>query len=394
MPSQVLNVLSGLSPIELHLQGRAVLVSLRLVAGGLWVTNYLPYSPGQFTSHAYHVDSWSRSIPWLSGPIDLSPLSLFLDRKFSTSILPRAAAASSGSCHLAQGYQVYTDGSRAGGLTGAGFVIWLNGVLLHEQFFSLGTSPTVFQCEVFALSRACDFLLSLSLEHSKVSIFSDSLSAIQALSASICRSKGIQECLLLLESVASSCESVVLSWVPGHENVIGNERADELARRGSASRPVGPEPFIPFSLSFIKSKLSSWKADRQFAALSQASISSRSKFPALTLMQRGFFPRSIGTAALRIFSNLVSGHSGLAYFQHILGNENSPLCQYCRLDVETSDHFMGACIAHSATRQHTLGFSSASFVHILRTCSVVSIIKFVKLSGRFERGYFSGRPPD
>lgn len=38
---------------------------------------------------------------------------------------------------------------------------------------------------------------------------------------------------------------VTLAWVPEHLGVAGNESADELARNGSATPVVSPEPCIP-----------------------------------------------------------------------------------------------------------------------------------------------------
>ena len=36
----------------------------------------------------------------------------------------------------------------------------------------------------------------------------------------------------------------MILWVPGHSGVDGNEKADELARAGSDSEFIGPEPAI------------------------------------------------------------------------------------------------------------------------------------------------------
>src|SRR6202012_1647205 len=46
---------------------------------------------------------------------------------------------------------------------------------------------------------------------------------------------------------------VTLTWVPGHSGVQGNEEADELARNGSSSSFIGPEPAIGRYPGLIKS---------------------------------------------------------------------------------------------------------------------------------------------
>ena len=47
-------------------------------------------------------------------------------------------------------------------------------------------------------------------------------------------------------------------WVPGHSGIEGNEKADELARQGSAAVSYGPEPFIPIPQSLCDKALRKW----------------------------------------------------------------------------------------------------------------------------------------
>ena len=79
VPSPVLEVLSGVLPILVHLKGRAISASARLKVASLWDDSYLPFSPGQFTSHAYYVDRWRSSIPVYAFPLDLITPILVLD---------------------------------------------------------------------------------------------------------------------------------------------------------------------------------------------------------------------------------------------------------------------------------------------------------------------------
>jgi hypothetical protein len=41
-------------------------------------------------------------------------------------------------------------------------------------------------------------------------------------------------------------------WVPGHEGIVGNETADQLARTGSEHLFTGPEPACGISIGVAK----------------------------------------------------------------------------------------------------------------------------------------------
>jgi ribonuclease HI len=47
-------------------------------------------------------------------------------------------------------------------------------------------------------------------------------------------------------------------WVPGHERIDGNERADQLAKLGSERPFTGPEPTCDISLGVAKKVVRDW----------------------------------------------------------------------------------------------------------------------------------------
>ena len=392
-PTECIEILAGVQPIQLFLQGRAMLTANRLSVNGHWENDYQAFYPGRLSSHALLVDSWRAQVPLLSGPIDCIPPLLVVDRPFSVVILPRAEATETASILKEDAVSVFTDGSKDDTGTGAGFVCWAGSSPLGSSSFSLGSSPTVFQCEVYAISRACEFILSLGSVPSSVYIFSDSQAALRALNRSIIKSKLIQECLSLLSAVASRSQVVVLSWVPGHSGIHGNEKADELARAGSRQLPVGPEPFITFSPSLFKAGVREWTELKQQERLGSSSISKKSQIPSQALLDTQFSPSTHSHQGMWILSQLISGHSALNYFQNLIGHVNEALCSDCGEAPETSEHFLCSCSAFSPLRISTFGISPVSLDYLLYYCSTAQLIRYGSRSGRFDRGKFSGRPP-
>ncbi|CAH2218216.1 jg4479 [Pararge aegeria aegeria] len=51
----------------------------------------------------------------------------------------------------------------------------------------------------------------------------------------------VENCRQFLNTLAFT-NRVILRWVPGHKGIIGNEKADELAKTGALQKQIGPEP--------------------------------------------------------------------------------------------------------------------------------------------------------
>ena len=129
--------------------------------------------------------------------------------------------------------------------SGAGLTIVKNKEILFEQNITLGSYPTINQCELFALNQAAQWLESMRPTEQNIYIFSDSKTTLQKLNKGYTKSKMVLQTSTMLNEI-SEYSNLHLLKVRAHIGIEGNERADDLAKEGAAETRMGPEPFIPF----------------------------------------------------------------------------------------------------------------------------------------------------
>jgi hypothetical protein len=83
-----------------------------------------------------------------------------MDRKFRSRIEDRTAAIRYADQMSKDILQIYTDGSKQGKLTGAGFSAVRPNREVYNKHYSLGTIASVFQCELFAIHMGCAWSLT------------------------------------------------------------------------------------------------------------------------------------------------------------------------------------------------------------------------------------------
>ncbi len=117
---------------------------------------------------------------------------------------------------------------------------------------------TVFQAEVLGIIFCVMELLKLNIAHEQIYICSDSQAAIAALNNPLKRSENVHECHQYLE-ILGQLNNVAILWVPGHSNITGNEKADELARLWSQEQFIGSEyPYISISFGSLRYHMKMW----------------------------------------------------------------------------------------------------------------------------------------
>ena len=218
----------------------------------------------------------------------------------------------------------------------------------------LGQWATVFQAEIKAITACVEGLLGRRTRNTRIHILSDSQAALRALDAQVHESWVVWECRDALMQLAMRNE-VVLQWVPGHEGIDGNEKADDLAKKGTEMCLVGPDPCCGVSYSCSKGLVRGWLArwkDRLWwttPGLRQSKLFVNpyaKESGRLLLLAKG---------ELRILSGMLTGHGPLRKHLSRMGIGPGADCRFCLEDEETAEHLWIDCPAISTQRRQNLG---------------------------------------
>ena len=111
--------------------------------------------------------------------------------------------------------------------------------------------------EVHAIERCAQFNIDRGYHNKNILILSYSQAALKALSSPSVKSKLVWNCIEKF-NLLSRRNKVSLLWVPGHIGMIGNEKADNLAKVGSSSPLMVPEPFCGLSTNSVGELVKGW----------------------------------------------------------------------------------------------------------------------------------------
>ena len=251
------------------------------------------------------------------------------------------------------GVRIYTDGSKNVN-TGAAFAAYDEASgsepIWQGQTF-LGEKASVFQAEVYAIEGAANY--AATLEQDTVTIFSDSQSAIRAVSGHLAKSRTVFNAVKALNKLSRN-KHVCIRWIEGHEGYDGNELADKLAKGAAAQIVEGPAPFLPFPHCEIKSLAKNLTLEKWTARWISSADCRQTKI---------FFPEpnkklskellNLNRTDLGLCIRHLTGHSFFRYHRSKVNPAVDPQCRGCKEASEESAHIILECPAFQEERFHS-----------------------------------------
>ncbi|KAF6214378.1 hypothetical protein GE061_009118 [Apolygus lucorum] len=369
-PTAAMEVLLDLSPLHIHVQRVAFLGAARLLRLG-----YI--RPGSRVSHHRILEKDECGMALTISDLMIEKQNFEIPFKV---VINDRDHWKKGMPNFAPGSLVwYTDGSVMCGRSGIG-IKGPSASLVK----SLGTNATIFQAEVHAIQLCAEEMLNKHLNRAKVYILSDSQAALKAIASYTINSKLVWECLNTLKTVAQN-NQVTLLWIPGHEGHEGNEIADNLAKRGSESLPIGPEPILGTTKSCLQNVVKNWEKNERVRYWQNLPGLRQAKLFLTFSKKRANELIAMPKKDIRILVGLLTGHCPLRYHLKKIGKLTTDICRFCDMETEDAEHIMCYCEALSRARFTTLG----SDVLAPDTVSKVTYTDLLCFAKKWEEGVFS-----
>ena len=282
---------------------------------------------------------------------------------------------------------IYTDGSGIDGKIGA--AAFTTTQVAHQHLGS-NTQFNVYTGELTAINLAVD--IARHQQANECNIYTDSQAAIKAL-VNPKRQSGQQIIKMTLDNIDTAVteEGLKLSihWIPGHQDIAGNEEADGEAKNAARTPDLGDK----FSHSPLKS---SWKM--AIKSLTKSLRKQRSggrtakhlqhilKHPKARAGQKYYNAAETRQIATTL-AQMRTGHCSLNLYLHRFKKAASPYC-LCQYQCETVHHYILECKKYKKERswlQMKVGWHNMRLGILLGDPKVANhVAKYIEMTNRTE----------
>ena len=223
-------------------------------------------------------------------------------------------------------------------------------------------SLSVYTAEVAAFGIAADIAINSQPSFTKCIIYANSRAAIRGVNSP--NKQSGQEILIstihkIQSLVTTRNMTIKIEWVPGHENIHGNEEADKAAKEAAQSK--GDDVNIPRSTYRPLKSARSINIKREIADDWDQAWQSQAPRDAKQLRRITSEPYTVRGSKLynavtltrhevAQLARLRTGHCSLNQYLHRFGHSESPRCKCDSGAIESVEHFLLHCSKYDKQR--------------------------------------------
>ena len=383
-----MEALLGMRPLDIELKVNAMKAYCRLKISDRWTEHVTP----RFTKRMSHMEFCSN-IKDMFQCFNLKSDKCVTERKpyrgYNITIPTREEWENdpSGGLSASDCINCYTDGSKFDNGSGAAGIIFWNAVNMGSStklYEPRGVHASIFQAEIVAITKVAESLIKNNTRNKVINIYSDSQAGLLALKRVNITSLVVKECLQVIDALRKKGNHMNIKWIPGHKGFIGNESADEIAKKAAETIPIGPEPILPIPHNKLTSIFQSWGNDefkRQWANRPDCVHSKR--FITTPNVKPNKILIKLSRKRLRQLTGVITGHIEVQKHLHKIGISDTSLCQKCNEEEETVEHFLFKCPKYYQQRIITWNTNTLTYAQ-LNDKNWTSIQYYLKETGRFD----------
>lgn len=294
---------------------------------------------------------------------------------------------------------IYTDGSGIDGHVGAAAVCPRIAKAL-QRYLGSDKEHNVYAAEITALELAAEIARSSPASYTKCIIYVDSQAAIQGINKPGKQSgqANLIAAITTIQTLVDERQMLIeIIWVPGHENVEGNEKADEAAKEAAVSE--GNDPGIPTatykplksarSVNIKQEITAEWNESWQSRAPNRDAKQLRriTKKPNALRGNKLYKAIELTRHQTAQLARLRSGHCSLKQYLHRFNHAESPRCECGSGAIENVEHFLLHCPRYDRQRARLVrevGVGGMRVEKLLgRRGMIRHTLKYVDETGRF-----------
>ena len=267
--------------------------------------------------------------------------------------------------------KIFTDGSKSD--EGVAASAFCSTAPLKPSTKHISSDSSVYTAELTALVLALK-MISKS-QHKNFLIFSDSLSALEAIAGRNLNHPQLLKFFELFTDLKADDYNIVLVWVPGHVGIRGNETADSMAK--NATKEKMSRSYVPYTDVYPK-------VDRYVRNLWQEEWNKQADNklfqvrPDLTQ----FLPSLSGNRKEEtVLCRLHTGHTFITH-SYLLKGEEPPWCVPCHQPLTVKHLLIDCWDLHDVRHKH---YTADSLRTLFRDVPPWTIMEFLREVNVFNK---------